>query len=78
MNMSKPTKIIIILAFLVGVIRPFMPQRHGFTVEMSYEAIAHIVVGMLIAGWILAEQKRPYWVVLLIITGVEIICALRP
>lgn len=75
--MNKSAKIIIVLAALVGVIRPFMPQRHGFTVEMTYEAIAHIVVGMLIAGWILASQKRPYWILLIAITGIEIACALR-
>jgi hypothetical protein len=75
--MNNAAKIIITLSILVGAIRPFMPQRHGFTVEMTYEAIAHITVGMLIAGWILAEQKRPYWIFLILITGIEIVCAMR-
>lgn len=75
--MNKAAKIIIALAVMVGVIRPFMPQRHGFTVEMTFEAVDHIVVGMLIAGWILAERKKPYWISLFVITGIEIICAMR-
>jgi hypothetical protein len=75
--MNKSTKLIIALAILIGAMRPFIPQRHGFTTEMTYEAIAHIVVGMLIAGWILAAQKRPYWIVLVLITGIEVICAMR-
>jgi hypothetical protein len=76
--MSTRTKIIITLAVIIGLIRPFMPQRHGFTVEMSYEAIAHIIVGMLIGGWIISENKRPFWIVLVLITAIEIVCAIRP
>jgi hypothetical protein len=82
-------KIIITLAILIAAIRPFMPQRHGFSIEGTYEAIAHIVVGMLIAGWILSAPCRcvalsgggaprwPYWVTLIIITVVEIVCGMR-
>lgn len=44
---------------------------------MTYEAVAHIVVGMLIAGGILAADKRPYWILLIIITVIEIICHMR-
>jgi hypothetical protein len=75
--MNKSTKIIIFPAILIGIMRPFMTQRHGFSIEGTYEAIAHIVVGMLIAGWILSENKRPYWILLFIITGIEIVCAMR-
>jgi hypothetical protein len=71
-------KTVISLALLVGVLRPFMPQRHGFTLPMTYEAAAHIVVGMLIGGWIFAENKRPYWITLILITIIEIACAIRP
>lgn len=69
--------LILALAILVGAIRPFMPQRHGFSILGTYEAFAHIVVGMLIGGWILATPKRPFWIVLLVITAIEIVCALR-
>lgn len=55
-----------------------MPQRHGFTVAMTYEAVAHIVVGMLIAGGMLAERRKPYWIALVIITLIEVICGMRP
>jgi hypothetical protein len=54
-----------------------MPQRHGFSLEGTYEAIAHIIVGMLISGWILAENKKPFWIMLIAITVIEIICAMR-
>lgn len=45
---------------------------------MSYEAAAHIIVGMLIAGWMLADQKKIFWITLIVITFVEVICAIRP
>lgn len=75
--MDKSTKVISILAILIGAVRPFMPQRHGFTIAMTYEAIAHIIVGMLIAGWIISSNKKPYWILLIIITIIEIVCAMR-
>ena len=53
------------------------PTKIIITLAMTYEALAHIIVGILIGGWILAEQKRPYWIMLLLITAIEIICALR-
>jgi hypothetical protein len=76
--MNKSTKVILTLAILAATIRPFMPQRHGFTASMSYEAIAHIVVGMLIAGWMLSERKRVYWITLILITTIEVLCGMRP
>lgn len=71
-------RFILTLAILIVSVRPFMPQRHGFTVAMTYEAIAHIIVGMLIAGWMLAERKRGYWITLAVITAIEVICGMRP
>ena len=71
------TKIIIALAVVIAAIRFFMPQRHGFTFAMTYEAVAHIAVGMLIGGWILAAQKKPYWVTLAVITIIEVACGMR-
>jgi len=77
------------MAILVGMLRPFMPQRHGFSLAGTYEAIAHIIVGVLIAGWVLtapcrcvalsggSAQRWPYLVALFVITGIEIVCAMR-
>jgi cation transport ATPase len=76
--MNKSQKIIIALGVIIGAIRPFMPQRHGFSVEGTYEAVSHIIVGMLFAGWILSENKKPFWITLAIITFlIEFPCALR-
>ena len=71
------TKIIIALAILMGLVRPFIGQRHGFTIDASYEALAHIVVGMLIACWIVCDNKKRFWSVLVLITIIEILCSLR-
>jgi len=76
--MNRSNKIIITLAILIALIRPFMPQRHGFTTAMTYEAIAHVIVGMLVAGWMLSDKKKSYWIALVIITAIEVFCALRP
>lgn len=70
-------KIIILLGVLIGVMRPFMPQRHGFSIEGTYEALSHIIIGLLIAGGIFSQNKKPFWIVLVIITAIEFFCAIR-
>lgn len=67
--------VLILLAWIVAFLRPFF-IAHEFNrhVSMSYQAVAHILVGILIANWYLTGDKAiraTFWG----LVAVEVICA---
>lgn len=50
--------IAVVAAF--AAIRPFMPP-HPVSLQGSYEAMAHIVVGGLIGAWLVNRQRWLLW-----------------
>lgn len=63
---------VVVLTVLVGVGRFTIPTRHDIpTWNLSYEALAHILVGMLIGAG-LTTRSWSYWWLLIILTGLEV------
>ncbi len=72
---SKLTKpLVIIGAVLIAGIRPFMPL-HSASLQGSYEALAHLVVGGLFGAW-LANRARWLLMTALALSAVEVLCAI--
>jgi hypothetical protein len=64
---------VITLAVAVAIARPFLPP-HQVTMQGSYEALAHLLVGGVFGAW-LATRKSWLLFTGIGITAVEIICA---
>ena len=64
---------VITLAVAVAIARPFLPP-HPVSIQGSYEALAHLLVGGVFGAW-LATRKSWLLFTGIGITAVEIICA---
>ena len=64
---------VITLAVAVAIARPFLPP-HPVSIQGSYEAFAHLLVGGVFGAW-LASRKSWLLFTGIGITAVEIICA---
>ncbi len=64
---------VITLAVAVAIARPFLPP-HPVSMQGSYEALAHLLVGGVFGAW-LATRKSWLLFTGIGITAVEIICA---
>jgi hypothetical protein len=64
---------VITLAVAIAVARPFLPP-HPVSIQGSYEALAHLVVGGIFGAW-LANRKSWLLFTGIGITAVEVICA---
>ena len=72
---SKLTKpLVVIGAVLIAGKRPFMPL-HSVSLQGSYEALAHLVVGGLFGAW-LANRARWLLITALGLSAVEVLCAI--
>jgi hypothetical protein len=63
------SKFLMIFALVLAVIRLFIP-KHEVTLVLSYEAVAHIFIGILIGAFATTKDKF-YLFVLLALTAVE-------
>ena len=63
--------IVIALAVVIGVARPFMPS-HPVTWPGTYEAAAHLFVGGLCGAWLVKRETR-YAVLVVVLSLVELI-----
>jgi hypothetical protein len=65
--------LVIIAAVLIAALRPFMPL-HSASLQGSYDAMAHILVGGLFGAWLV---NRARWLLMtaLAVSAVEVVYA---
>ena len=64
---------VILVAIAIAAVRPFLPT-HPVSLQGSYEAVAHMVVGGIIGAWIVSRAR---WLLFTAIglSVVEVVCA---
>lgn len=69
---------LLLLSILVGGIRPFLVGRKvNKHLTQSYQALAHILVGVLLAVWWVQDDRLAGFC-LGLLTVIEVICAFTP
>jgi len=68
--------LVIVSATAIAIVRPFV-TTHGVSLTGSYEAMAHIVVGIMLGGYWYGKHR---WLLggALGLTSVELSCAIGP
>lgn len=67
---------LIVLAILFSLLRLTVDSRptSAFTWQASYEALVHVVTGMILAAWIITKEHKTYGTLFLLINAVELAC----
>lgn len=61
---------VIIVALVLGIIRPFLPP-HPVSLQGGYEAAAHLFVGGIVGAW-LVTRARWLMAIAIVLTLVEV------
>jgi hypothetical protein len=65
--------VVILVAIVIAVLRPFLPT-HPVSLQGSYEAIAHMVVGGILGAWLVSRARWLLYTAIAL-SVVEVVCA---